>query len=142
MENKRLELSIEEKAKRFDEVLNRAKECIIYVPNEEVNKYMFSIFPELAESKDLKIRKLLIDIINVNSCGRILKGVDTSEYKDCIDWIEKYGEQNSDWNERDELMRKEAINVVRYYGDYCRKNGYDKCYTADKIIEWLEKLKR
>ncbi len=38
----------------------------------------------------------------------------------------------------DELMRKEAIAIVKQYNIICMREG-DKCYTADKVIAWLEK---
>lgn len=87
------ELSIEEKAKRFDEVLAMAKECITYIPDDAVNKYMLNMFPELKESedKDEKIRKALIDFFN--------KGAENEAQtngvcdKDIITWLEKQGKQ-------------------------------------------------
>lgn len=38
----------------------------------------------------------------------------------------------------DELMRKEAISIIKQYNIICEKEG-DKCYTADRVIAWLEK---
>lgn len=38
----------------------------------------------------------------------------------------------------DELMRKEAISIIRQYNIICEREG-DKCYTADRVIAWLEK---
>jgi len=59
----------------------------------EEKKFIEYIFPELRESKDERIRKLLIDIVKVNSCGRTLKDIDTLEYQNCLAWLEKQGEQ-------------------------------------------------
>lgn len=38
----------------------------------------------------------------------------------------------------DELMRKEAISIIKQYNIICEREG-DKCYTADRVIAWLEK---
>ena len=38
----------------------------------------------------------------------------------------------------DELMRKEAISIIKQYNLICKREG-DKCWTADSVITWLEK---
>lgn len=38
----------------------------------------------------------------------------------------------------DELMRKEAIAIIKQYNIICEREG-TKCYTADRVISWLEK---
>lgn len=50
-------MSIEQKAKRYNEILAMAmaEECVIYVPDEAVNRHMLNMFPELKESKGEKI---------------------------------------------------------------------------------------
>ena len=45
------------------------------------------------------------------------------------------------YESEDELMRKEAIAIVRQYNIICEREG-DKCYTADKVIAWLDKQKQ
>lgn len=57
------ELSIEEKAKRYDEAIAMAKECITHIPDEAVNKYMLNMFPELKESDGERIRKQIISFL-------------------------------------------------------------------------------
>ena len=84
------ELSIEEKAKRFDEALKMAKECITYIPDEAVNKYMLSMFPELEESEDEKIRKALIEYFNEQCDMSDWNGVYGYQV---VAWLEKQGEQ-------------------------------------------------
>ena len=53
----------QEKAKRYDEILEWAKQCIKYIPDETVHKYMLNLFPELKESNDERIRKYLIGLV-------------------------------------------------------------------------------
>ena len=81
----------EEKAKRFDEVLAMAKECITYVPDNAVNQYLLDMFPELKESEDERIRKVLIGWFNrykeEGTCGsETFNGIPTDNI---IAWLEK-----------------------------------------------------
>ena len=75
------ELSIEEKAKAYDEALKQIKEC---TPDENgfVTIYPNEIFPELKESEDEEIRKSLIDMLKN----------DEKHYLKEIAWLEKQGE--------------------------------------------------
>lgn len=85
------ELSIEEKAKRYDEALAMAKECITYIPDEAVNKYMLNMFPELKESEDERIRGNLIELFHDTvSNDEIFSdyGLDKTEV---LAWLEKQG---------------------------------------------------
>lgn len=88
------ELSIEEKAKRYDEALAKAKE--IYQRGYYISGDVESIFPELKESEDEKIIKWIIDDIRYNMDNEPLNN---SEYKKkaekAIAWLEKQGEQKS-----------------------------------------------
>jgi hypothetical protein len=85
------ELSIEEKAKRYDEAFDRARKLkedptsvfYEYSPSEgdTVADY---IFPELKESEDEKIKKRIIALVNAYGQGM---------YKDeMLAWLEKKGE--------------------------------------------------
>lgn len=62
------ELSIKEKAERYDEVVAMAKECITYIPDETVNKYMLNMFPELKESEDERILRDATSAISIAYC--------------------------------------------------------------------------
>ena len=79
------ELSIEEKAQRYDEALARANEMIKDMTNiggvAKVDDIQY-IFPELKESGD--IRKRIIDALH----GDVLE---MSEIKDATTWLEKQG---------------------------------------------------
>ena len=101
------ELPIEEKAKRFDEALEKARryydeyvsrDNILYVEDME------DMFPELKESEgeDESIRKYLYSFIELNS------GVNLppEEAKKILAWLEKQGEQPTN-KEMKELLRTE-----------------------------------
>lgn len=85
------ELSIEEKAKAYDEA--KARMSIAYNSNRCTIGFMNEIFPETTESEDERIRKELITIIECaaddNSHIYISK-IDSKRY---IAWLEKHGEQ-------------------------------------------------
>jgi len=57
------EFTIEEKAQRYDEALERAR-IACKDEDKHLKATLESIFPELAESEDERIRKELIDYIN------------------------------------------------------------------------------
>ena len=80
------ELSIEEKAKAYDEAIKRAKE-FVSKDNVEVTEY---IFPELKEPEDERIRKALIDGFKRYNDGSLFNGCLVREI---LAWLEKQGEQ-------------------------------------------------
>lgn len=85
------ELSIEEKAKAYDEALARANEMIKSMTNiggvAKVDDIQH-IFPELKESEDERIRGNIIATIHLYY-GEPLE----DEAKEMIAWLEKQGEQ-------------------------------------------------
>ena len=92
------ELSIEQKAKRYDEVIPMAKECIIYVPGETANRHMLNMFPELKESDDDRIRESIINFLTMISSlkdGKTLSNedFDSKEILEWVAWLEKQREQ-------------------------------------------------
>lgn len=78
------ELSIEDKAKRYDEVL---KSATVAHKDEDrhLNATLERIFPELKESKDERISKRIIHALH----GDVLE---MSEIKEAVAWLEKIGE--------------------------------------------------
>lgn len=88
------ELSIEEKAKRYDEAIKRAKELLeIGVKDTRDKRVVLSFFPELYEFEDERIRKELTDYIKrkfENSCSPTPSKKILTNW---IAWLEKQGEQ-------------------------------------------------
>lgn len=87
------ELSIEEKARRYDEGLDYAKsalDCLAddYICNhltkDDIRGIYAKLFPELAESEDEKIRKELIDYHRSMAAG-----ADDYVHETWIAWLEK-----------------------------------------------------
>ena len=85
------ELSIKEKAKRYDEVLAMAKECITYIPDEAVNKYMLNMFPELKESGEEKLKKEMLQIAK-ESEDSFYMVLTPNKRETLIAWLEKQGQ--------------------------------------------------
>lgn len=86
------ELSIEEKAKAYEEVLALMQDCI---PDENglVHIRPEDIFPKLAESKDEKIRKWLICTLkSLNNSPVQIDGA-YEMMLPAIDWLKRQGEQ-------------------------------------------------
>lgn len=91
----------QEKAKRYDELLEWAKQCIKYIPDEIVNKYMLNLFPELKESKDERIRKYLIGLV---LRAPIRHKIDHDIYlSDILTWL---GCKEEDVSHQDSNVRK------------------------------------
>ena len=84
------ELSIEEKAQRYDEAFGRAKG--LYAKGAPDSLYLEEMFPELKESEDEKIREAIIDTLN-RVDQRIIEINYGIKHKDAIAWLEKQGEQ-------------------------------------------------
>ena len=78
----------EEKAKAYDEVIERAKKVLLDCTSEE-QKVVEYITPELKESEDERIRKRIVDIIN----GALGVRPTETEQKELLTWLEKQGEQ-------------------------------------------------
>lgn len=86
-------LSIEEKAKRYDEALEKAEKWH-NAPNVDKiptfgNRIIEDIFPELYESEDERIKNEIIDYISTADDKVLIP------YESWIAWLEKQGEQKS-----------------------------------------------
>ena len=103
-------MTIEEKAKAYDEALKRAREVIKNNPDfvRVTPKLMEEIFPELEESEDERMRSQTLKVLNYykneeNSEGRI-----PTEINECIAWLKKQGAQKS----IDDLTPQEAMDIA------------------------------
>lgn len=158
-------MTVEEKAKRYDEALEIAKKNYVtaqdlcegsHIGIECFKNTLESIFPELKESEDEKIRRWIIDDIRYNINNEPLNN---SEYKKkaekAIAWLEKQRDKdkliqelgeykvkytqevlekyiNSMSNKDDERLRKTAIAFLKDFAE----QGYE---NAVECIDWLEK---
>jgi hypothetical protein len=91
------------------------------------------LFPELVESKDERIRKVLIDLVKCNerSGYKLLNNVPTSSL---IAWLEKQNIKQG-WSEENERMKNIAIQACKYMVD----NFENSTKQYEDAIVWLEK---
>ena len=87
------ELSIEEKAKRYDEAIERAKSKIKNDKDHVLYENdIIEMFPELKETEDERIRKEIIDIIDSYDVYHLKAAGLPSRIPEYIAYLEKQGE--------------------------------------------------
>ena len=130
------ELSIEEKAKRYDEAIERAES--IYnetaIPSATTKGICTYIFPELKESEDERIRGNIIATIHLYY-GEPLE----DEAKEMIAWLEKQGEHSKFINGiqvRDKVTRNEDGVLV----NLSQLNRVANKQGEQKPSEWREEI--
>jgi len=123
--------TLEEKARAYDERLERAKSE--YQTHKSFNGFcemLTRIFPELKES-DYEIKK---DIVSaVETYGDFTQG----RKEEIYDWLKKQGQvkeseiplTNTPWSEEDEKNLAQCIEAI------------DACYKWDSMIDWLKSLR-
>jgi hypothetical protein len=87
------ELSIEEKAKRYDNIIKKANK-MHYDNCEACQMCIEELIPELAENEDERIRKALIRYFTLSDEHAYNEACGVS-YKDIVAWLEKQGEQKT-----------------------------------------------
>lgn len=121
------ELTIEEKAQRYDKAIKKAKE---WFNSEEPDSYtciVESIFPELKENKDKRIRKAAITFVKDSSHFDYYLGVSKEEV---IAWLEKQGE----------TFTKKDVDDAYLEGMCVAKHELEK-QCEQKPIKWSEEDK-
>ena len=87
------DLSIEEKAKRYDEAIEKAKKVLLDCTTEERNTVEF-LHPELKERGGDRIRKQILKILNYYKDEEKSEGRMPTEIDECITWLENKDENN------------------------------------------------
>ena len=144
-------MNIEEKAKAYDEVLEKVKgDYIAYKKVGDIAGMdaITSIFPQIAESEDERIRKKMIQWFNEYKEGNPLTICDEEdeEIDSWIAYLEKQKEHiPAEWSDEDEETREEVIGDLCALKDWIIK--YDANWLAnpvlkniDKRISWLKFL--
>lgn len=155
-------LSIEEKAKRYDEAIERAES--IYnetaIPSATTKGICTYIFPELKESEDERIRGNIIATIHLyygepledeakemiawleKQCEQKIKtteeslGIDSDTYNKIVDEC-IYGEQKPAWSEDDEEIYRKCICAMR--ASACGFPEEEK--FVEQVDNWFKSLK-
>lgn len=123
------ELPIEEKAKRYDEAIERANSLLS--GNQLGNAWIYKLLPELKESEDERIRKGLIKAVSVTLKGNKLLGTDVIR-EEALDWLRK---QKPD-------PRQEYFDALLYADDIYQMAVNDKMVAKaeSKAVEALKKI--
>ena len=107
------------------------------------NVILETLFPELKESEDEKIKEALIQLVKCNERSGyfVLNNVSTSSM---IAWLEKQGEEKPAWSEEDDEIRKALIkgfNKCLVSSSHYPKNAikYWHGIVIEDILSWLEK---
>ena len=114
----------------YEEKLQEAKR--LYKTANSNQRYVLeSLFPELKESEDERIRKALIKF------HKSTIDVDGIKGEDIIAWLEKQGEQNPAWSEEDSIRLQRIIDFLWHN----RKGDTDTIYQQEQDIDWLKSLR-
>lgn len=141
-----MELSTEEKAKRFDEVLAMAKDCITYIPDDAINQYMLDMFPELKESDDEKIRKAIIEFFELQDDNTTYSFVPK---KKILAWLEKQCDSPIKWNKNTEGNKPQVNHSVlmqtahgiaegEWKGEQWYQYRWSSIIKDSDVLSWIE----
>ena len=119
-------LSIEEKAKAYEQALKVAQQT--YETQPVYRDWLEKMFPELKESGGERTRKKLIDLIyKVYANTSYITCV---EHEDMLAWLSKQGVKPDGWNDKDEEIRQELIEMIK-----------EDWPGRSDVIAWIEKQK-
>ena len=123
-----VELTIKEKAKRYDKAIEIAKSKIKYDRDHILNEDdIIAIFPELKKSEDEIIKKALLEMVNDTKCDDLW--INYNVHKgDAIAWLEK--------------QNKQKTNTTQYCCilDFNTGKAFKHCITEDELNLTSEEL--
>lgn len=120
------ELTIKEKAKRYDEAIKQGEHILNtpYTTHWDIMKEVVEhIFPSLKESEDEKVRKQILNYFMAKKVNEPQPVLDS-----WIAWLEKQG--GHAWSEEDDLMLNDIITCNERHG-----------YLTAENITWLKSIK-
>lgn len=130
----------EEKAKAYDEALEKARKRVAIEPQDHTDAILKDIFPQLRESEDERVRKALIQYLKDYPCY-LPNGLYSRD--DFFVYLEKQKEQKpAEWSEEDEDMLNSCISSI----EEAKENRYayretDGDTSYDHEISWLKSLR-
>ena len=132
------ELSIEEKAKAYDEAIKKAESLYkVAEPMSACNVIIETLFPELAESEDEKIKRCISDAVRKYGV-EFATGTITKEKM--LAWLEKQCEQNLEWSKEE---NDKISNIIAWIKDYPRlaKFNEEAFVKANNYAEWIKSIR-
>lgn len=126
----------EEKAKRYDEAITKARNIVNSINVGLIGKDSFeAVFPELKESEDEKVREEIISFIKDNTLTYTENGA-KSQIR-WVAWLEK--QKDKEWSEEDEKGRGDALWCCKQAASIAKdENDMGNCWYAEK---WLKSLR-
>ena len=124
------ELSIEEKAKAYDERFEKAQKWYDINTNKGYRSIFEDIFPELKESEDERIRKALITFFQRFPYERI--DAAGTNVKEAIAWLEKQGNKNMGISDTTKQKLKDNLDnalekeTPESWNEFLEKQGEQK----------------
>ena len=146
------ELSIEEKAKRYDKAIERVKNYYSTTDSASDIKLIGLIFPELKESDNKRMIQYFKDLAPFDKADELYEKYGFS-HKDALAWLEKQGKQKpaefDDTNAKRMFIKAlemvEEQNNKGYKLTDCDKNSwwedfkaYTSCTIEQKPYAWSE----
>jgi len=129
--------TIEEKAKAYDEALERARGLMEGMQEEKCDAQIEdikNIFPELIESEDERIKRSLINYFK-NFNLTTFNGLNPT---DIIAWLEKLDSLPTNCSEQDERIRMWLIRLINTAG-YRELDTDPMPVPRREVVAWLEK---
>jgi len=140
------ELSIEQKAKRYNEVIEKLRD--FYKDYDtvshiiDVKEELANLIPELKENEDERIRKELIDFVKSRLVG-------FPQCEKFIAWLEKQGEQKHkdnyllNWSKIDEKMLQSLECIVKdYWAKAEQEKNEIKIREASNVSYFLKTIQK
>jgi aspartyl aminopeptidase len=136
------ELTIEQKAQRYDEALERIKELLSHCTNNRDRRTKVyrvedieSIFPELKENDDERVKRILYSI--TSKMGFHIHDIFTEEEFQCFDawsyaWLEKQKEKLV-WSDKDRTMTFTLLRDVEQMTTISKEGKNER-------LQWLNSL--
>ena len=136
------ELSIEEKAKAYDGLIERLKDLKFAYRFSPLSDTIEEMFPELRESKDERIRKEIIAFITYYHTGQ---GNSVKYNEDWIAWLEKQGEPLDKIAER-ARTEKQRVLLTETNGaaniDWDTRSLRDVKLLLEYGLDYIKKLEK
>ena len=131
---------MEDYKKKYEEALERAKMEMSKdgMKNDVISRHLAeTIFPELAESEDERIRKELLEHCKNLAEPYILTGNECPQIQSWIDWLEKQKVQpKQECSEKDVCMINNIIDVLKPLSQTTHSG-----YAINSMINWLKSFK-
>ena len=133
-------MTTEEKARAWDEALEKAKSALDNTESGVTAGILRDIFPQLKESEDERIKKKIIYLVT-KSHEQGGYALHKDEAETMLAWIEKQGEKKPvEWSKEDKKKLDAVIDIIDSYPiRQLRINGLPT--NQSELVSWLKSLR-